>query len=50
MLDPDGMRSLDALHLASALALAEDLEGIVTYDTRLRDAAQARGLLVHAPS
>jgi predicted nucleic acid-binding protein len=50
MLDPAGMRSLDALHLASALTLAEDLEGIVTYDTRLRDAAQARGLLVHAPS
>jgi predicted nucleic acid-binding protein len=50
MLDPDGMRSLDALHLASALALAEDLEGIVTYDTRLADAALTLGLQVHAPA
>jgi len=49
LLDPAGMRSLDALHLASALALAEDLEGIVTYDTRLRDAAHALGLTVIAP-
>jgi predicted nucleic acid-binding protein len=49
LLDPEGMRSLDALHLASALALAEDLEGIVTYDTRLRDAARALGLTVIAP-
>jgi uncharacterized protein len=46
LLESDGMRSLDALHLASALALAEDLEGIVTYDTRLRDAALALGLEV----
>jgi predicted nucleic acid-binding protein len=49
MLDPAGMRSLDALHLASALTLAEDLEGIVTYDTRLADAALTLGLQVHAP-
>jgi predicted DNA-binding protein (UPF0278 family) len=34
---------------ASVLALAEDLEGIVTYDTRLRDAALALGLEVVAP-
>lgn len=50
LLDPDDMRSLDALHLASALALAEDLEGIVTYDARLRDAALALGLRVVAPT
>jgi predicted nucleic acid-binding protein len=49
LLDPDGMRSLDALHLASALMLAEDLEGIVTYDARLGDAASALGLKVVAP-
>jgi len=49
LLDPSGMRSLDALHLSSALALAEDLEGIVTYDTRLRDGAEALGLTVLAP-
>lgn len=49
LLDPDGMRSLDAIHLASALALAEELEGIVTYDVRLRAAAIAVGLNVIAP-
>jgi predicted nucleic acid-binding protein len=49
LLDPEGMRSLDALHLASALSLAEDLDGIVTYDMRLRDAARALGLTVVAP-
>lgn len=49
LLGPGGMRSLDALHLASALTLAGDLEGIVTYDVRLRDAALAMGLTVVAP-
>ena len=50
LLEPGGMRSLDALHLASALTLAGDLEGIVTYDVRLRDAALAMGLTVVAPA
>lgn len=50
LLDPDGMRSLDAIHLASALALAEDLEGLVTYDVRLQEAALAAGLTVVAPA
>lgn len=49
LLDPDGMRSLDAIHLASALALTEDLEGIVTYDVRLAAAALEVGLTVVAP-
>jgi predicted nucleic acid-binding protein len=50
LLDPSRMRSLDALHLASALTLAEDLEAIVTYDARLRDAALELGLTVVAPA
>ena len=49
LLDPDGMRSLDAIHLASALALTEELEGIVTYDVRLAAAALEVGLTVVAP-
>lgn len=49
LLDPDGMRSLDAIHLASALALTEELEGIVTYDARLAAAALEVGLTVVAP-
>jgi len=34
-LDQAVLRSLDALHLAAALGLGDDLEGIVTYDERM---------------
>jgi predicted nucleic acid-binding protein len=40
-LAPASMRTLDAIHLASALTLAEDVEAFVTYDSRLADAARA---------
>ena len=40
-LQPTALRSLDALHLAAALTLDNDLGGIVAYDERLRDAADA---------
>ena len=49
-LDPDTLRSLDAIHLAAALELGDELEGIITYDGRLAAAAQARGIVVFAPS
>ncbi|MEV4533233.1 type II toxin-antitoxin system VapC family toxin [Asanoa sp. NPDC049518] len=45
-----GLRSLDALHLATAESLRPGLTWFVTYDKRLGDAAQARGLPVIAPS
>jgi predicted nucleic acid-binding protein len=48
-LDPDIMRSLDALHLASALELGDDLDGFITYDDRLAEAARAQGMTVIAP-
>ena len=48
-LEPDLLRSLDALHLAAALAMGDDLEGVVTYDDRLADAAGANGIAVVAP-
>lgn len=48
-LEPAMMRSLDALHLAAALDLGDDLEGLVTYDDRLADAATANGVVVVAP-
>ncbi len=48
-LDPPGLRSLDALHLAAALDLGDDLDGIVTYDDRLGEAAMANGVVVVAP-
>jgi predicted nucleic acid-binding protein len=48
-LEPPGMRSLDAIHLAAALGLGGDLGVLVTYDARMSDAAQALGLPVIAP-
>jgi uncharacterized protein len=48
-LDPAILRSLDALHLAAALTLGSDLEGIVTYDDRLAEGAGALGLQTMAP-
>jgi len=48
-LDPSILRSLDALHLASALALGDDLEAVVTYDDRLAEACDAHGVTVLAP-
>lgn len=46
----EALRSLDAIHLASALALGDDLEGLVTYDRRLAEAARQAGLDVLAPA
>jgi uncharacterized protein len=43
------LRSLDALHLASALSLDPDLDVLVTYDARLLAAAEAAGLAVAQP-
>ncbi len=49
-LDPEELRSLDALHLAAALELGDDLDGIVTYDRRLAAAASMYGVAVIAPT
>ena len=49
-LDPADLRSLDALHLAAALDLGDDLGGLVTYDQRLASAATANGIQVISPS
>ena len=49
-LEPATLRTLDAFHLAAALDLGDDLEGIVTYDDRLAQAAQANGIPVIAPA
>lgn len=47
-LDPPALRSLDAIHLATALSL-DDLEAIVTYDDQMADAARSAGLTVSVP-
>jgi uncharacterized protein len=49
LLDPVTLRSLDALHLATALEVREELDGVVTYDARIAATAKACGLLVLAP-
>ena len=49
MLELHLLRSLDALHLAAALELGDELEGLVTYDRRLAEGAQALGIGVIAP-
>lgn len=46
---PPGLRSLDALHLASAFELGESLTAFVTYDKRLRDSALLTNLPVMMP-
>ena len=47
---PVTVRSLDAMHLATALQLRATLVSFVTYDKRLLDAARAANLPVSAPS
>jgi predicted nucleic acid-binding protein len=44
------LRSLDAIHLATALAMQSTLSALVTYDKRLASAASAAGLPVAAPA
>jgi predicted nucleic acid-binding protein len=43
------LRTLDALHLASAVLLSEELTAFIAYDHRLAVAAQAAGLVVATP-
>ncbi len=47
---PGSLRSLDAIHLATALSLGPDLGAVVSYDRRLLSAAERAGLVTLAPS
>jgi predicted nucleic acid-binding protein len=48
--EPDrGLRSLDAIHLATARVLGPDLDAIVSYDDRLIRAAADAGLATVSP-
>lgn len=44
------LRSLDAVHLASAQAIGADLRAVVTYDHRMASVATALGLPVQRPA
>lgn len=48
-IEPRILRSLDAIHLASAKMVGRQLAAFVAYDTRLVEAAMALGLTVVAP-
>lgn len=48
-LEPSTLRTLDALHLAAALTLGDDLETIVTYDEHQATAAKAHGVACTSP-
>ena len=49
-LDPRVLRTLDAIHLATALALGDDLDILVTYDSRMAEGARLLGLEAASPS
>ena len=48
-LEPSELRSLDAIHLATALSIGSDLGALFSYDDRLGAAGAAAGLFVLAP-
>jgi uncharacterized protein len=49
ILEPAQIRSLDAIHVATAHLIGEDLGQLVTYDDRMVDAARQVGLKTASP-
>jgi uncharacterized protein len=49
-LPQSGLRSLDALHLATALSVREEIGAFLTYEERLGDAAKELGINVVQPA
>lgn len=50
ILEPAALRSLDAIHLASARLLGPAVRQVVTYDRRMAAAAEAIGWPVASPA
>lgn len=48
-LEPQVLRTLDSIDLATAIAVGDDLEAIVTYDDQMLDAASLLGLRAATP-
>lgn len=46
---PDDLRTLHAIHLASAVRLGESLSSLVTYDVHLESAGRATGVPTCSP-
>jgi predicted nucleic acid-binding protein len=49
-LEGESVRSLDAIHVAAALSLSDDLSELITYDHRMASAATGLGLPVISPA
>jgi predicted nucleic acid-binding protein len=47
---PVSLRTLDAIHIATALVLRDTLGALITYDDRMADAATRAGLRVLVPA
>jgi predicted nucleic acid-binding protein len=50
MAQPSTLRTLDAIHLASALAIGPDLGTLISYDQRLNLAATELGITIASPT
>jgi uncharacterized protein len=46
---PGGLKTLDAIHLATAEMLGEELMSLITYDRRMVHVARSRGIPVTSP-
>jgi len=43
------LRSLDAIHIASAMSVRQEIGGLITYDKQMANAAMVLGLSVLSP-
>lgn len=50
LIAPAHLRTLDAIHVVSAIDLGERLHGFVTYDDRQAQAAREHGMRVESPA
>jgi uncharacterized protein len=49
-LEPVGLRTSDAIHLATALSVRDDIGAVLTYGDRLADACRTHGFDVRSPA
>ncbi len=49
-LEPKSLRTLDAIHLATALTLGRSMGAMFVYDRRLAEAARDHGMNVESPA
>lgn len=47
--EPELLRSLDAVHVATAIAVRDEITAVVTYDRGMAEAARVNGFVVESP-